>query len=193
MTSHVNPRLNTLLASLSLNLAEEQQRALASTSGLSGTASLALLALGEFLDGTHIGRLAEVMGLTHSGAVRLVAQLERDGLAQRFRPENEADRRQVLVRLTADGRRLEREARAARDTVMDRATDGLTAAESRTLEALLDRVVGTRVAGRVSERRDGDQAAWWCRVCNFTDCGRPEGRCPARNAAAAAPAERASP
>ena len=58
---------------------------------------MALLALEEFLGDAHVGRLADVLGLTHSGAVRLVGQLERDGLAER---RTGADRRRVEVRLT---------------------------------------------------------------------------------------------
>src|SRR5450759_2928485 len=74
MVTPANLRLDNLLASLSLNLAEEGQQALERASGLTGTATTALLALEEFLDGAHVGRLARVLGLTHSGAVRLVTQ-----------------------------------------------------------------------------------------------------------------------
>lgn len=59
------------------------------------------LALDEFLGEAHVGRLASVLGLTHSGAVRLVSQLEAEGLALR---RTGADRRRVEVRLTARGR-----------------------------------------------------------------------------------------
>ena len=76
MAASVNPRLENLLASLSLNLAEESQTALERASGLTGSATVALLALEEFLGDAHVGRLADVLGLTHSGAVRLVTQLE---------------------------------------------------------------------------------------------------------------------
>ena len=46
---------------------------------MSGSATAALLALEEFLGDAHVGRLADVLGLTHSGAVRLVTQLETRG------------------------------------------------------------------------------------------------------------------
>jgi DNA-binding MarR family transcriptional regulator len=91
-----NPRLDNLLASLSLNLAEESNAALEDASGVAGSAALALLALEEFLGDAHVAHVAEVLGLTHSGAVRLVTQLESAGLAER-RPG--ADRRRVEVRL----------------------------------------------------------------------------------------------
>jgi DNA-binding MarR family transcriptional regulator len=182
MATSANPRLDNLLASLSLNLAEEGQAALERASGVSGSATAALLALDEFLGDAHVGRLAGVLGLTHSGAVRLVSQLERVGLAERRSGE---DRRRVEVRLTATGRRRATEARAARNAVIGQGTSGLTGNEATALEELLAKVVEARVAARVERRRAGEGGAWWCRTCDFAACGRPEGRCPAQVTAAA--------
>ena len=146
MTAVVNPRLDNLLAALALNLGEETTAALERASGLTGSAATALLALEEFLGDAHVGRLADVLGLTHSGAVRLVTQLEREGLAQR-RPGD--DRRRVEIRLTARGRRAAQEARRARDDVLHQATSRLTRAEVDNLEVLLDKLVSGRVESRV--------------------------------------------
>jgi MarR family transcriptional repressor of emrRAB len=181
MAASVNPRLDNLLASLSQNLAEEGQRALERASGLTGAATAALLALDEFLGGAHVGRVADVLGLTHSGAVRLVTQLEREGLAER---RTAGDRRRVEVRLTTRGHGRARKARAARDTVVTGATSGLSVAEAKTLEALLEKLVSAQVASRLERRRTGENGAWWCRTCDFVACGRPAGRCPAQVAAA---------
>jgi DNA-binding MarR family transcriptional regulator len=183
VTVSANRRLDNLLASLSQNLAEEGQQALESASGLTGSATAALLALEEFLGGAHVGRLADVLGLTHSGAVRLVTQLERHRLAERHEG---TDRRRVEVRLTTTGQRRAREARTARDEVIASATSGLTIAEGQTLEALLDKLVSARVTSRLERRRTEEGGAWWCRACNFAACGRPEGRCPAQVTAAQA-------
>jgi DNA-binding MarR family transcriptional regulator len=177
MATLVHPRLENLLASLTLNLAEESRTAMERAAGVSGAAALALLALEEFLGDAHVGRLADVLGLTHSGAVRLVSQLEAAGLAER---RTGADRRRVEVRLTEQGRRRARFAREARDTVVHQATTGLTAGEASTLEALLAKLVRARVEERVERRRAGESGAWWCRTCDFVACGRPEGRCPAQ-------------
>ncbi len=177
MTAVVNPRLDNLLAALALNLGEETTAALERASGLTGSAATALLALEEFLGGAHVGRLADVLGLTHSGAVRLVTQLEREGLAQR-RPGD--DRRRVEIRLTARGRRVAQEARRARAEVLHQATSRLTRAEVDTLEVLLDKLVSGQVESRVENRWAGESAAWWCRTCDFAACGRPESRCPAQ-------------
>jgi MarR family transcriptional repressor of emrRAB len=182
MAGSTNPRMENLLASLSLNLAEEGQAAMERASGLTGSATAALLALAEFLGDAHVGRLADVLGLTHSGAVRLVTQLERVGLVVR-RPG--ADRRRVEVRLTPAGRRRAGEAREARDTIVHQATSGLTADDAMVLEGLLARLVESRVAGRIERRMAGEPGAWWCRTCDFAACGRPEGRCPAQVTAAA--------
>jgi MarR family transcriptional repressor of emrRAB len=181
MAADVHPRLDNLLASLALNLGEETAMALEGSTGVTGRAAQALLALEEFLGDAHVGRLAAVLGLTHSGAVRLVTQLEREGLAER-RPG--VDRRRVEVRLTARGRQRARRARRARAEVLDQATSGLTPEEAGTLEGLLDKLVSARVEGRVESRRAGEPGAWWCRTCDFAACGRPEGRCPAQVTAA---------
>lgn len=177
MGSPAHPRLNNLLASLSLNLADEASDALEHASGLTGSATTALLALHEFLDETHIGQLADALGLTHSGAVRLVTQLEAAELAART---TGADRRRVQVKLTARGRRRAAAARTARDTVVAGATRGLTDDEAVALEGILAKLVEARVATRIEARREGQSGSWWCLTCDFTACGRPEGRCPAQ-------------
>lgn len=183
MAADVHPRLNNLLGALALNLGEETNAVLERASGLAGSAAIALLALEEFLGDAHVGRLADVLGLTHSGAVRLVTQLEREGLAERRTGD---DRRRVEVRLTALGRQRARKARAARAQLLRQATGRLTEAEADTLEVLLDRLVSGWVESRVERRQVGEAGAWWCRTCDFAACGRPEGRCPAQVAASRA-------
>ena len=168
--------------SLSVNLAQESTSALEEASGLSGGAAVALLALGEFLGDAHVGRLANVIGVTHSGAVRLVSQLEAEGLAVR-RPG--VDRRRVEVRLTSAGRRRATAARAARDAVVRQTISALDAIQAKTLETHLSIMVETRVAARMEQRRRGDPGGpWWCRTCDFTACGRAQGTCPAQVSAA---------
>ncbi len=181
MVTSAHPRLENLLASLSLNLAEESQTALERAAGLTGSATIALLTLEEILGDAHVGRIAAVLGLTHSGAVRLVSQLERSGLAER---RSGADRRRVEVTLTPAGRRRAEEARAARDAVVRQATAGLTGDEATLLEGLLAKLVEARVASRIERRQAGESGAWWCRTCDFAACGRPEGLCPAQETAA---------
>src|SRR5262249_34208987 len=152
MGTSVHPRLDNLLASLSLNLADEAAAALEDASGLTGRATVALLALEEFLGDAHVGRLADVLGLTHSGAVRLVSQLEEAGLRPRTAGD---DRRRVQVRLTDQGRQRAVAARAARDSVVHDATRGLSSDEAAVLEALLAKLVAARVTTRLRARQEG--------------------------------------
>jgi len=181
MATAAHPRLDNLLTALSLNLAEEATAAMEGSCGLTGRAVHALLALQEFLGGCHVGKLAEVLDLTHSGAVRLVTQLADAGYAERVPG---ADRRRVEVVLTTRGRRQAADARRAQLAVIRQATEGLDQNEAATLERLLARLVESRVTDRFARRAEGDSPAWWCRTCDFTACGRPAGRCPAQATAA---------
>ena len=91
-----------------------------------------------------------------------------------------SDRRQVDVALTPTGRRLAERAAAARKDVVAQAVSGLTDEDARTLERLVAALVETRVSERLRRRVEEDWAgAWWCRMCDFEACERPEGRCPA--------------
>ena len=176
MVTSSHPRLDNLLAALTLNLGEEATAALEEVTGLTGSATAALLALEEFLGDAHVARLADVLGLTHSGAVRLVTQLEHARLAVR---RTGADRRRVEVRLTPSGQQQAKAARTARNRVLRQATSGLTDVEAAVLEELLGKLVAARIEERVERRRAGHSGPWWCRTCDFAACGRPEGRCPA--------------
>src|SRR4051812_1707755 len=175
-------RLSNLLAALTLNLAEESEAAMETAAGVRGAAAPAILALDEFLGSAHVGRLADVLGLTHSGAVRLADQLEGEGLVRR---RQGVDRRRVEIALTPAGRRRAARVRRARDRVVQDTIADLDTDQVASLEALLDQLVRTRVATRMERRRAGGTGAWWCRTCDFSACGRDTGRCPARAAATA--------
>jgi DNA-binding MarR family transcriptional regulator len=127
----------------------------------------------HFLDRPTLDHLRRVLGLTHSGAVRLVDRLCAAGLAERHVG---ADGRSREVVLTERGERLADEITAARLAALDQLTEGLTVSERRTLVDLLGRVLGNVVA----TKNDG---AWTCRLCDTSACGRSEGLCPAANAA----------
>jgi DNA-binding MarR family transcriptional regulator len=175
-------RLSNLLAALTLNLAEESAAAMETAAGVKGAAGPALLALDEFLGNAHVGRLADALALTHSGAVRLADQLEQEGLVRRRRG---VDRRRVEIALTPVGRRRAARARRARDRVIEDTIADLDAGQVASLEALVDQLVRTRVATRIERRRAGGTSPWWCRTCDFSACGRDTGRCPARATATA--------
>src|SRR4051794_34944005 len=94
--SHTSREAN-LLGACSLAIAELLPAA---------AADAALVALGGWLAGGTVDRLARVLHLTHSGAVRLVDRLERDGLVQR-RPGPDGRTRSLFV-TTAGAREARR-------------------------------------------------------------------------------------
>jgi DNA-binding MarR family transcriptional regulator len=71
--------------------------------GLTPTKLRALTVLGRE-ESVRVGELAERMGVDETTATRLADRLERDGLAERRRDQE--DRRVALVVLTRSGRRL---------------------------------------------------------------------------------------
>jgi DNA-binding MarR family transcriptional regulator len=66
-----------------------------------------LVVLGEAPTGLHVGEIGRRIGASAPSATRVLRRLERQGLIGTQREE--ADRRRVLVQLTADGQGLRRE------------------------------------------------------------------------------------
>jgi DNA-binding MarR family transcriptional regulator len=183
MAGHSEDRLQNLLAALAVGLVDDVTSTSEHATGALASATPALIALSQFLNQCNVGKLADVLGLSHSGAVRLVGQLEAAGYVRRT---HLADRRQVNVVLTRAGRRAARSAAAARRRVAADLLAGLTPAERQELEPLVAKLVERVAAVRAHNRsQHGIGSGWLCRSCDFAACGRPEGRCPAANAAAA--------
>jgi len=166
-------RAGNLLGALSLSIADRTADAVGGASGQSQTAAIALSALDQFLDDPSIDLLRRVLGLTPSGAVRLVDRLEAAGYVSR-RPGR--DGREVSLRLTAAGRRAAGRVTAARGEVLEHALSGLSKGERRAFENALERVLPGLMRGPGATR-------WMCRLCNMGACGRDDGRCPVANAA----------
>jgi DNA-binding MarR family transcriptional regulator len=145
----------------------------AETAGQSVSAAAALSALRQYLQPVTLDRLREVLGLTHSGAVRLVDRLVAAGLATR---ERGTDGRSRIVSLTTRGGRTADRVRAGRLESLGEILAPLSAADRRALKAILDRLM----AGIVEHKNGG---AWLCRLCDIQACGRASGTCPTANAA----------
>lgn len=145
-----------------------------SLEGAPHSSRAALSAMRSFLDGPTVEDLRRVLGLTHSGAVRLVDRLCESGLARR---DAGHDGRTRQVRLTLQGERAADRLIAARLDAIDALTRGLSAAQ----RAALVEALSTMIANLVDTK---DGGAWLCRMCDTTACGRPHGRCPAAIAAA---------
>jgi DNA-binding MarR family transcriptional regulator len=169
-------RAGNLLGALSLSVADRTAEAVGDAAGQSETAAIALSALHQFLGEPTLDRIRRVLGLTPSGAVRLVDRLEAAGHVTR-RPSSE-DARSVTVGLTSKGRRAAQRVVSARGEVLNAALATLDAEEREQLEELVARVIPNMMRGPGATR-------WLCRLCDMDACGRDEGRCPAASAARA--------
>jgi DNA-binding MarR family transcriptional regulator len=167
-------RQANLLGALALVIADQTAQTVAAAAGQSVSAAAALSALHHFLDRPTLDQLRKVLGLTSSGAVRLVDRLTDAGLVTRGAGD---DGRSRSVALTEDGRRMAERITAARAELLTDALDGLSPAERQTLDALMGRVIANMVHSK-------DGGAWICRLCDLDACGRAAGQCPTANAAA---------
>jgi len=164
-----------VLGALALVVADQTSAAIAAASGQSVSGAAALSALHQFLDRPSLDRLRRVLGLTPSGAVRLVDRLVASGLVTRG-PGTDGRSRSLV--LTPQGRRAAERIVAARANALRELLQRLSPEQRAALSALLDALMEGAVAGK-------DGGAWICRLCDLGACKRDEGRCPAANAAAA--------
>ena len=139
--------LANVLGALALVVSDELGRAVTEDVG-SVTDAAALSALAQFLDGGTVDRVHQVLGLTPSGAVRLVDRLEAAGLVTRAPGP---DRRSRAIRLTAMGRDRAQVVGGARSAYLARLTAGLSPDEVTTLRDL---------TGPGDGQRRGRQGRW---------------------------------
>lgn len=156
------------LGALSLVLADRAADAVAQASGHVDSTAAALSALHQFLEEPSIELLRQVLGLTHSGTVRLVDRLERGGLVRR-RPGPDA--RSTAIALTAAGRKTATRVTSARAGVLAAAVGALSDDD----RAHLDRIMGQML---VSMKRGYGATRWICRMCDTGACGLERGECP---------------
>ncbi len=165
-------------------LADAIRYATEAAAGMTGAAPAALVALQQFLGGRTTEDLAQATGLTHSGAVRLVDRLAAAGFVER-RPGR--DGRSLSIVLTAAGRALSSTVIEARATAVEATLAGLGGDQRRTLGPLVDALVATVIDTPPAAPKGDDPAGWLCRLCDAVACGRPDGDCPAANAARSNP------
>ena len=171
--SHTSARQANLLGSLSLAVAGRVEAAAEAAAGAGGpSAPAALAALEGYLGGEPIDALRQVLGLTHSGAVRLVDRLAAAGLVER---SPGPDGRSVAVAPTPAGRRAATEVRAARERALADTLAVLDPDERAALTALHEKLLAGLTGDRSSARR-------MCRLCDLDACGHHRGTCPVTEA-----------
>lgn len=162
-------RTANLLGALALLAADRVQEA----TGAETTWSAALVSLQTMTEGGSIDELRRVLGLSHSGGVRIVKALSRAQLVDLRRDPR--DGRAVQVRLTERGRATATRIRAGRLEALDALLDGLAPAERVQLDQLLASALGAATGDR-------DSARQICRLCDPGVCGHPT-RCPVTRSA----------
>ena len=162
-------RTGNLLGALSLMAADRVREA----TGAEPTWCAALVTLQTMTDGGSIDELRRVLGLSHSGGVRVVKALSRAELVELGRDPH--DGRAVQVWLTEEGAAAATRIRAARLEALDSLLGELGPTERDQLDALLARALGAATGDR------GD-ARHICRLCDPGVCGHPQ-RCPVTCAA----------
>jgi DNA-binding MarR family transcriptional regulator len=165
-----------LLGALGSAVDDRVKAAVTDAAGGAESDATALSALLHFLDDPRIDQLAQVLGLTSSGTVRLVDRLERLGLVER---SGGADARATSVVVTPAGRDRGEEVSRARTEMLERALAALSPAERDQFGALAGKIL-------VGIMHPPGAYGWMCRQCDTGRCGRPEGRCPVARAATGA-------
>lgn len=153
---------------LALALTDRTSEAIGALTGVAATDAVALSALHHFLDRPSIDGLATVLGLTHSGAVRLVDRLV---AARLIRREPGPDNRTTAIALTAKVSEAARAVTDARTAVIQGALAPLSVEDRHALDSLLGRVL-------VGLVREPGAIRWICRLCDTDACGRSVGLCP---------------
>lgn len=163
-------RTANVVGALALMLADRTADAVTAAAGHSATAATALSALHHFLDRPTVDTLRRVLGLTPSGAVRLLDRLAEAGYVER-RPG--ADGRSISLQLTAAGREAAERVSAARAAVLTDALAVLSPAERQSLDRIASRVL-------VGLMRPPGATRWMCRLCDTGVCRAAPGDCPIR-------------
>lgn len=127
------------------------------------SSAAALVALATF-GGLTVERLRDALGVSHSGASRVIDRLEEQGwVTRKGSAPGVTDGRVVTVSLTREGRRTARRLLALRHEALQRLMQPLDAREQRQLAELLSKIVH----GQVGDR---DQLRRACRLCDHTVC-----------------------
>ncbi len=160
-------RLANLLGAAVLAL-HDRHRATTEDASHHGAGAPAALTTVATYPGQSIEHLRRVLGLTHSGTVRLVDRLVADGLLRRV---TGADRRSVVLELTDDGRRAADAVGRRRLADLDAALRPLDAAERTALGGALEKLLAGLATDRTAVRRI-------CRLCDEAACEADGRVCP---------------
>ncbi|WP_249137196.1 MarR family winged helix-turn-helix transcriptional regulator [Bradyrhizobium canariense] len=168
-SAHIVPRMETgianLLGALSLAVMDRIEQGAREVIGRGGETPAALVVIG-YGQGMTNDKLRRILGLSHSGTVRLVDRLVSDRLVER-RPGK--DGREIALYLTATGAAARNDLMASRLSAVASLLDVLSPAETKRLGTLLHELLARQDTSELDRfticRRCDD------RVC--TNCPLP--------------------
>jgi len=160
------PRLENLLGAWSLTVTDRMAD-IGRASGVSATDQAALVTMLAHPD-HPVSWLGDVLGLTSSGATRLVDRLVASGWVARSPGD---DTRQRRLRLTRSGSALAGKLVGARGSVLAESLAGLGAGDRARLEGILERLVGSSTPDLLPAMRT-------CRLCDRKACRSDDHECP---------------
>ncbi len=167
MKNDANARIENVLGSVASAISDAVQAAVDEAAGHTAAGPAALTAL-RIHRGCSVDHLAGVLGLTHSGTVRLIDRLEADGLIRRGQGQ---DARVVTLELTAKGARRATRVSEARAAAVQEFLGNLDPAERQVLMGLLEKVVATGMEA-------WDEVQHRCRLCDLEACHAGGESCP---------------
>jgi MarR family transcriptional repressor of emrRAB len=157
-------RLENLLGALSLSITDAVAQGIEEEEGAYGSDTFALVLL-QHAESLRTDVLSRQLRLAQSSTVRLVDRLERDGLVRR---ETGADRRTVLVSLTARGQRAADRVLATRRNVLRTLVGKLNDSERAALHSISVKLLTELTVDLAS----GEQNCRLCDegACSLADC-----------------------
>ncbi|HEY6964361.1 MAG TPA: MarR family transcriptional regulator [Erythrobacter sp.] len=153
--------LANILGALSMAVMDRIEEAARDVLGRSGETPAALIVIG-YGQGITNDRLCRILGLSHSGAVRLVDRLVADELVERRRGR---DARETALHLTQKGAETRRALLCSRLSTVNALLDVLSDSEQSRLEALVRNLLARQATS------EGDRYRI-CRLCDAAVCER---------------------
>jgi DNA-binding MarR family transcriptional regulator len=152
-------RTANLLGALALALADQMRAAAEQRTGQGGETPAALATVGHE-PGLSLDMLRRILGITHSGGVRLVDRLEKEGLIER---RSGMDGRTLALHLTDEGSKLRRELIGVRTKPLEAALSKLPPQDVQALDCILEKLLYELCQSEL-------QAYSICRLCDDAAC-----------------------
>ncbi len=162
--------LSNLIATFATTVATQVEQQIAELGGRSLSHEAALVAIYNHPNDT-IDVLSKVLGLSHSGAVRLINTLEKAGLVERHKSAQDA--RSVVLCVTNEGSERVQSILKSRQSVTVKMLENFDQTQKQNLLSLLEVAMGNLTHEPIEARRI-------CRLCNEGVC-RKHG-CPVEKA-----------